>query len=44
MRERLCLWLIIAARRVGRWGFTDDHLAEAERQQRLWTLINTGRK
>lgn len=34
MRERVCLWLIIAARRVGRDGWADDWLAAAEKRQR----------
>ena len=33
MRDRLALILIRLARRLTTWGFTDDHLANAERQQ-----------
>jgi hypothetical protein len=35
MRDRIALWFILAARRLTTWGFTEDHLAEAEREQRL---------
>lgn len=37
MRDRISLWLIIAARRLTTWGWTDDHLAEAEERQRNYT-------
>jgi len=34
MRDRLALIFIVLARKCTRWGFTDDHLSEAEKQQR----------
>jgi len=36
MRDQLALWCIRLARRWTTWGFTDDHLELAERQQEYW--------
>lgn len=33
MRDRLALWCIRAARRLTTWGWVDDHLEMAEREQ-----------
>lgn len=38
MRDYLALVLIRLARKATPWGFVDDHLAEAERQQKIQML------
>lgn len=37
MRDRLALLFIRFARRLTTWGYADDHLADAEEQQR-WII------
>lgn len=35
-RDVFALWLIRLARKLTTWGFTDDYLEMAERQQSEW--------
>ena len=36
LKDRLALLFIRWARKLTTWGFTDDHLAEAQREQEVW--------
>lgn len=36
MRDRVSLLCIVLARKLTRWGYTDDHLRAAEEQQRAY--------
>jgi len=36
MKDIIALWLIRLARKLTTWGFTDDDLGRAEKQQEYW--------